>query len=301
MFITVTILLAALVLFALAVAMAWILGWANEAFHVEVDPKVAAISAALPGANCGGCGYVGCSDYAEALVAGDVAVDLCGPGGASCAKQIAGILGVELGEAFPYRPVVHCAAKSSQRLLRNDYEGEQTCAAANLVSGKQGCVYGCLGMGDCEAACKYDAIHVVDGLATVDYDKCIGCKACAQVCPRNIITMVPFKSERMFVIACSNQDFGPDVKEVCEVGCIGCGLCQRKCDVITLVDNRPVVDYDRYEGADFAPAMDKCPRGALLYVGKPTADDLAKTKGEKIPEQIQADFKTTVDDTQWWG
>jgi len=299
---TVTMITAAVVLALLAVGMAYVLGWANRAFHVEVDPKVEAIIEALPGANCGGCGFVGCGEYAEAVARGQADVSLCAPGGASCAEKLAEIMGVEVSESFPYRAVVHCAAHTQQRLQRVPYYGEQTCTAANLVGGVQGCTFGCLGLGDCVRACKYDALHIVDGLSTVDYDKCIGCKACAKACPRNIISMVPFKAERMLVVACSNQDKGVDVKQVCEIGCIGCTACSKKAALMSMQGNLPVIDYDRYDAtADFTAAREKCPRASMIYVGKPSAKDLAAVAAEELPDRIEADFKTTVDDTEWRG
>lgn len=302
MFITVTITLAATVLAILAVAMGWVLGWANRAFYVEVDPKVEAIIAILPGANCGGCGFIGCSDYAEAVAKDAADVSLCGPGGAGCTKRLAEIMGVDVSESLPYRAVVHCAAPADKRLQRMSYLGEATCIGANLVGGVQGCTFGCLGLGDCTRACDYDAIHSIDSLATVDYDKCIGCKACARVCPRNIITMVPFKAERMLVVACSNLDKGPVVKEVCLVGCIGCTGCSRKAELVAMEGNLPIIDYDHYESEEqFAVARDKCPRESLLVVGKPTAEDLAAVAHEELPDRIEADFKTTMDDTEWRG
>ncbi len=299
---TVTIILAAGVLFVLAVIMAFVLGWANRVFHVKVDPKVTEINNALPQANCGACGYVGCLEYAEAVAKGEADVTLCAPGGTSVANALAKIIGVEVGEAYPYRPVVHCAATYADRLQRAAYHGEQTCAAANLVSGVQGCTYGCLGFGDCVRACKYDAIHVINGLATVDYEKCIGCKACARVCPRNIITMVPFKAERIMVIACSNKDFGPDVKAVCKVGCIGCKACTRVSNILTMKDNLPTIDYDMYNPEDdFGPILDTCPMKKFVFVGKPTEKDREAVEHEEVPESVHADFKTTVDQTEWWG
>lgn len=298
-----TIILAALALAALAVIMSWVLGWANRKFHVEVDAKVEAIGAALPGANCGGCGYVGCSEYAEAVASGEASVDLCGPGGTSCASALAEIMGVEVEASYPFRAVVHCSAGFDQRLQRSEYRGEQTCSAANLVAGVQGCTYGCLGLADCVRACEYDAIHVVDGLAVVDYDKCVGCKACAIVCPRNIITMVPFKSERMLVVACSNKDMGPDVKKVCKTGCIGCKACTKGDAPLVMQDNIPVMDYDKYQaGTDFAPVLEKCRMESLLFVGKPTEAEVAAAAEEPGPEgPVKADFRTTVDDAEWRG
>ena len=298
----VTMILAAAVLAILAIAVAYVLGWANRAFHVEVDPRVEAILDALPGANCGGCGFVGCAEYAEAVARAGADVALCAPGGAGCAQRLAEIMGVALAQTFPYRAVVHCAARADQRLQRTSYVGEPTCAAANLVSGIQGCTYGCLGLGDCTRACRYDAIHVIDGLSTVDYEKCIGCKACARTCPRNIITMVPFKSDRMLVVACSNQDAGPDVKAVCEVGCIGCGACSRNAELMEMQGKLPMIDYDRYdESADFTLARKKCPREGMIYVGKPSPEELAAVADEEMPTRVEADFKTTVDETEWRG
>lgn len=302
MFMTVTISLAAVVLVVLAIAAAVLLGWANWKFHVEVDPKVEEINSVLPQANCGACGYVGCAEYAEAVARGDADITLCAPGGSSCAQALARIMGVDVQPSFPYRPVVHCAADRSKKLLLREYHGEPTCTAANLVSGIQGCTYGCLGFGDCVRACKYDAIHVINGLAVVDYDKCIGCKACARVCPRNIITMVPFKAQQVLVIACSNKDFGPDVKKVCTVGCIGCKACTRVNQLFSMQGNLPTIDYDRYSpDQDFGPVLETCPMKALVVIGKPSKKDKEAVAHEEIPETVEADFKTTVDKTDWRG
>lgn len=299
---TITLTLAAAVLTLLAIVMGYILGWANTAFHVEVDPKIEAINSVLPGANCGGCGYIGCAEYAEAIVSSKVEIDLCTPGGAGCVAELARILGVEVKPTFPYKAVVHCAAISEQRLQQNHYQGERSCGAANLVSGVQGCIYGCLGFGDCVEACAYDAIHLVNGLAKVNYEKCIGCKACAKVCPRNLITMIPFKSERVLVVACSNPDFGLAVKEVCKVGCIGCKACVRENDLLSMNGNLPVIDYNQYDPTKgYASLPDQCRMDSLLFVGKPAPSDIEKTKDEILPDRVAADFKTTVDETEWRG
>lgn len=302
----ITVGLAAVVLALLAVTMGIVLGWANKAFHVSVDPRIDAINEALPGANCGGCGFVGCNDFAEALVNGGCTdIGLCGPGGASCSATIAGILGVEVSEAAPYRAVVHCSAVREDRLHQREYRGESTCAAANLVTGIQGCVYGCLGYGDCEMSCKYDAIQIVDGLARINYEKCIGCKACSIVCPRNIISMVPFKAEEMLVVACSNQDIGLEVKAVCKTGCIGCSACTRKVgeQPIKMADGYPMLDYDDYDPdtIDVKLIRGKCKRASLLYVGVPSEEDKAMVAHEETPDVAQADFKTTVDKTDYRG
>ena len=302
------IVLAAAVMFVLAMIMAGILGWANKAFHVEVDPRVDEINDALPGANCGGCGYVGFNEYAEALVAklGEVAVTLCPVGGEACATALASILGLEMEETFPYRPVVHCVACQDDKLGRHEYFGEPTCSAANLVAGVQGCTYGCLAMGDCVSSCDYDAIHVIDGQIVVDYDKCIGCSACARVCPRKVISMVPFKNSQMFVIGCSNMDFGKDVKAVCKSGCLGCKACTKiGKGLFSMSGNIPTIDYDAYHPGEVADTMrdviGKCPAKKIVEVGNPSAKDLADVADEQLPEVIRADFETTVDQTEWQG
>ncbi|MCF7855663.1 MAG: 4Fe-4S binding protein, partial [Candidatus Pacebacteria bacterium] len=202
-------------------------------------------------------------------------------------------------------PAVHCGATYTQRKGRGRYEGEPTCASANLIAGVQGCTYGCLGFGDCFRACAFDAIHVVDGLATVDYDKCVGCGACETACPRHIISMVPFKIGRMLVIKCSNQDGGKDVKAVCEVGCIGCKACARNADGLFVMDgNLPRIDYDKYDPTNMDAAklaVTKCPMKRIESIGKPSAKDLEATRDEEMPTLVTADFRTTVDQTDWQG
>jgi RnfABCDGE-type electron transport complex B subunit len=300
------IILAALTMLGLAVVMSFILGWANRAFHVQVDPRVEKVNEVLPGANCGGCGYVGCNEYAEAVVADpeNVPVNLCAPGGESCAQAIANILGVEVEQSWPYRAVVHCTAAYDQRLGRTDYRGERTCAAANIISGIQGCTYGCLGFGDCFNSCDFDAIDMVDGLPRINYQNCTGCGACIKACPRNIISRVPFKADRMLVVACCNKDPGPAVKKVCTVGCIGCKACQRVTDIFNIKDNVATIDYQQYDPSkqeELDAALGKCPAEAMIYVGLPSEQDIAATADEELPERVTDNFKTTADDAEWRG
>ena len=295
--------LAASTLLGMAVVISYVLGWANKAFHVVVDPRVLRVNEVLPGANCAGCGFVGCNEYAEAVVRGEAAVTLCAPGGPSCAAAVAQVMGVEVEQTWPYRAVVHCSARTEQRLGRTAYRGEPTCAAANLVNAVQGCVYGCLGLADCASVCDYDAIHVIDGLATVDYGYCTGCGACIDACPRHIISRIPFKTDEVLVVKCSNEDFGIEVKKVCQVGCIGCKACTRFSDLLVMEGNLPTVDYasESYLAADFTASLDKCPAESLVFVGTPSPQDLQATTDEDLPDRIKSEFETTVDRADWWG
>ena len=165
-----------------------------------------------------------------------------------------------------------------------------------MVAGVQGCTYGCLGFGDCERACGFDAIHTVNGLARIDYEKCTGCGACEKACPRGIISMVPFKAERVAVIACANHDPGKLVRSICKLGCIGCNICAKLNDLFNVSDGLAGIDYDRYDGEmDFGPAVEKCPRKRIVFVGKPSKKDLAATADEALSEPVQAQAESTVD------
>lgn len=290
------------VMLLLAVVGGAVLGWADRRFFVPVDPRVERINRALPGANCGNCGFVGCGEYAEAVAAGGTALTLCAPGGPAVVGALAAIMGVEAEQTWPYRVIVHCTATTEMRLRRHPYQGEPTCTAANLVTDVQGCIYGCLGLGDCERACTYDAIHVVDGVAVVDYTKCTGCGDCVDACPRGIISRVPFKTDRILAVGCANQDFGNDVKAVCTIGCIGCKACSKLAPSLVMKGNLPVIDYDKYEpGFDFLPAIDKCPAESLVWVGTPSPKDLEALADVEMPVRAEATFDTTVDQTEWRG
>jgi len=271
-----TVLLAAVVLFAVVLVFAGLLGVAKEKLKVEEDPRIGEITEVLPSANCGGCGFAGCADFAKAVVEQRAECDGCPVGGSKTAEKIAAILGVEVVKTFPYRPVIHCAAKAHQKLGRVPYEGVESCVEANVVGVTQACTYGCLGFGDCVRVCDYDALHMVEGVPEVDYDKCTGCGACIKACPRNLIEKIPFKQEQMLVVACANKEPAKEVRKVCKVGCRGCGLCQRFfAEAFEVSDNLAYLNYDNYTGEDDAhneglqKVLDKCPAEVLVYLGKP--------------------------------
>lgn len=173
--------------------------------------------------------------------------------------------------------VVHCRATADERLRRSLYEGEATCAAANLVSAVQGCTHGCLGLGDCVKACDYEAVRIVGGLAAVSAQKCVGCGKCAAACPRGVISLVPLSEGRTMYVACSNPDFGPDVKRVCDVGCIGCKACTKVGDAIEMKGNLPQIDYARLPNSaeELQVIAEKCPAASLTIIGLKNRKDHA--------------------------
>ena len=195
---------------------------------VEEDPRIEEVSACLAGANCGGCGYAGCSDYAKAVVLDGVPCDKCAPGGPKAAAAIAKIMGGE-ASAVEKKAVVQCQGSSEHCKPAYDYKGIQTCAAAAaLYGGPKTCTFACIGLGDCTKVCKFDAIHIVDGVAKVDKDKCTGCGACANICPKQVI-MIDAAGPRKPVVMCSNKDKGAVANKLCTTSCIACGMCERTC------------------------------------------------------------------------
>ncbi|MBK9118492.1 MAG: RnfABCDGE type electron transport complex subunit B [Phycisphaerales bacterium] len=290
-----TVAMAAVILFALTLVFATLLGIAKDKLRVDEDPRIAEVNEALPAANCGGCGFAGCADFAKAVVEQRVACSGCPVGGSETATRIAEILGVEVIETAPYRVVIKCGARTEDKLGGVQYDGVRSCVEANVVGTTQACVYGCLGYGDCCTACDFDALHMQAGRPVVDYDKCTGCGACVTACPRDLIERIPFKQERMLVVACNNHEPAKAVKAVCKVGCIGCKMCERLAKGIFVVtDNVAHIDYETYTGAEtpeIQKVLDKCPAEVLVYFGKPRpeqAEPEAVTEGASAEREAEA-------------
>ncbi|MDH7599169.1 MAG: (Fe-S)-binding protein [Sedimentisphaerales bacterium] len=260
---------AGLLLLGVGGTLAVALLFAHQTLRVEQDPRVEAIYQVLPHLDCGACGYAGCSSYAKAVLADPTLIGRCSPGGPAVAQRLAAILSVEsAGSSHPIRAVVHCNAHTMDKTYYGNYEGIASCIAGNTLTSAQACRFGCLGMGDCVRACRFDAIHMVDGLATVDYQRCTGCGACAKVCPRGIIEMVTFQQSMMMVVACNSKEDGRTTRAMCKAGCIGCGLCAKQSDIFVVSDNLSKIDYSHYrhdEGTD--QAMAKCPTKVIIWRG----------------------------------
>lgn len=263
------IVVAVAVLAVLGIIFGLVLGFAAKAFAVEKDPREEAIVECLPGANCGGCGYPGCAGYASAVVAGKAATNCCAAGGDVVAAKVAEIMGVKNEATVKMVAQVQCTG-GCRGHEQYEYIGIQDCAAAARLpgGGPAGCSYGCLGFGTCESVCPFDAIHVVDGVAKVDVDKCKACKKCIDVCPRHVIQLVPLKTRRHVAITCSSKDKGADVRKICDNGCIGCGICVKTCPkgAITLENNLAKIDYEKCVGCGLC--AQKCPRHLITVDGK---------------------------------
>lgn len=203
--------------------------FASKKFAVEKDPKIAEVNEILPGANCGGCGFPGCSALAEAIVKGKVASTSCPVGGAELAEKIAKILGVEVGSTVKKVARVRCRGGSDKCPEKYEYYGPSDCHSITLLSGgiKQ-CIYGCVGGGSCVKACSFNAMYMgADKIPVVLEDKCTACGMCVKACPRSLIELLP--EDKKFVVSCRSMDKGADTKKACSVGCIGCRLCIKNC------------------------------------------------------------------------
>jgi Na+-translocating ferredoxin:NAD+ oxidoreductase subunit B len=259
------ILTAILVLGVMGLVFAGLLGFAADYFHVEEDPRVGQILAVLPGANCGACGLAGCRDYSEKIILGEAGPNACTAGGTKVAEAIAAIMGVEAGSFDRKVATVHCGAKLDQRKPKAHYTGIETCFAVNMVDGGGlACSYGCLGDGDCEAACLFDAIRMAEGLPVIDPGKCTACGNCVTACPRKIISLRPL--DFPVAVACSSRDTGAVVRKICPVGCIGCKICVKQDpEVFVVSDNLAVIDYTK-SGVSCDAAIEKCPTKCIVRI-----------------------------------
>ena len=246
------------------ILLGFFLGVSGEKFKVEVDPREEAIGEVLPGNNCGGCGYAGCSGLAAAIVKGEAPVNGCPVGGAPVAAKIGEIMGVEAGEGVRQVAFVKCAGTCEKANSDYVYSGTRNCATMMFVpnGGPKTCNYGCLGYGTCVAACPFDAIAIVDGVAVVDKEQCKACGKCIAACPKNLIEFIPYDAKH--VVQCSSNDKGKDVMKACSVGCIGCMLCQKNCPEGAITVTNSVAHIDQTKCTGCGICVEKCPKKIIL-------------------------------------
>ena len=229
-------------------------------FAVKEDPRIGKVASALPGANCGGCGYAGCAAYAAAVVKDGAPTNRCIPGGSTSAKKIAEIMGVSAESSEKMTAFVPCSGCEGAAEPRFSYNGPQDCRSAMLFGGKSNklCTFACIGMGNCVKACQFDAMHIVNGVAKVDRSACVGCGACADACPKSIISLIPASQKVM--PTCSNKDKGAKVMKMCSVGCIGCMKCQRECPAQAIVVKDALAIIDTAKCTQCGHCAEICPR-----------------------------------------
>lgn len=234
---------------------------ASAVMAVPVDEKAAAIEEVLPGANCGACGYSGCSGYAKALSEGKAKPGLCAPGGDAVAAQIGDILGQKVEAMEKKTAVVHCIGTEGCTFAVREYRGVKSCAAAaQIFGGNTACSYGCLGYGDCVKGCPYNAIEVCSGVAKINPALCRACGLCEKTCPRGIISIEPLGKA---VPHCSNHDKGGETRKICKAGCIGCMRCVKACTTGAVTISNFCATVDSAKCSSCGECVKVCPNHVI--------------------------------------
>ncbi|MCB0289192.1 MAG: RnfABCDGE type electron transport complex subunit B [Calditrichaeota bacterium] len=251
----------------LSITLAVILAVANARLKVYEDPRIDRVTDMLPGANCGACGLPGCRAFAEQVVGGAVQPSGCPVGGVDTANSIAGYLGIDPGSAVRRVARLHCAGGTDVATTAGIYKGAESCrAAATVAGGGKACPYGCLGLGDCEVVCTFDAIHMsLTLLPVVDEDKCTACGDCVEICPKGLFELVPVN--RQLFVRCKSLLEGDGILENCQVACTACGRCAADAPegLIVMKNNLPVIN-DEMAHNETEIATLRCPTGAIVWL-----------------------------------
>ena len=236
-----------------------ILAFASFVFKIDEDERIGLITAELPGANCGACGYAGCGAYASAVVEGIAPVNLCSVGKSMVAEKIALIMDCESEEIEPMVAHIMCSGNCNSAKDKFEYQGIPDCVSAyKIAGGAKSCPGGCLGLGSCAAVCPFDAIYIEDGIAKIDMEKCVACGKCTEKCPKKIIRLIP--KSAVYIVDCSSHTNGASTIKNCTSGCIGCKLCEKNCPsgAIKVTDNLASIDYSLC--TECGVCAEKCPK-----------------------------------------
>jgi len=276
-----TIILTALIFAAvLGAVLALVIGAAARAFAIETDPRIETTCDMLPGANCGGCGYAGCADFAKAIVENRAVPSQCPVASSGDIQRIAEYLGIMAEEKEKKIALVRCSGSISVT-VRSPYNGINDCRSAVLVaSGAKGCDYGCIGFASCARACPFDAIEIRDGLAVVHPDRCTGCEKCVETCPKNLIVMVPAAVD--VHVYCNSPEKGGFKRKLCKTACIGCRKCIREADSEDQMTLKGFLVETNYDNPPLPDLVEKtgCPTTALRLGTKHAAGEYGEGSNE---------------------
>ncbi len=243
------------------------LAYASLKFGIKVDPRIHEVEDILPKGQCGACGFAGCAAYAEAVVTKpEVTPDLCLPGKAKIALEVAKITGKEAGTQIERKAFILCAGSKDKAKKAYSYDGIQDCRAVNILfRGDKLCKYGCLGLGSCTQVCPFGAISIAmdTTLPEIDYAKCTGCGRCVSACPKGQIVLVD-EMPKVWVF-CNSLSKGKEVKDVCTAGCISCMICIKECpfNAINMENNLPKINHSICKDCHDLLCLSKCPTSAI--------------------------------------
>lgn len=262
-----TIIFTVIVALVIGFALGILLGLFKKLFAVQADPKVAQIREALPGANCGGCGYAGCDAFAEAVAKGEAPATGCVAGGSGVLAAISAALGVATEGTEKKAAFLLCQGSDTCAKPRGVYNGIKSCRAAQIVlGGLKACAFGCIGLGDCQEACPFGAISMQDGIPKVDCGKCVGCGKCVAACPKKLFTLIPTERRGAIALCSCYSDNKPQIRKDCTAGCFKCGMCARKCPekCIDVSSGIPQIDYAKCTSC--GTCVSSCPDKVLKLI-----------------------------------
>lgn len=271
----------------LGLAFGAILAWLAQKFAVETNPLVQKIEQVLPGANCGACGYPGCSGLAEAIAQGEAEPDACPVGGPEVWASIGKLVGKEVTNLEGKKAVLLCQGGEGVAVSQASYQGVEDCRAASVLNlSFKACYFGCLGLGSCQKVCPFGAITMNPDskLPVIDLSKCTGCGKCVEVCPRGVLALVPDREQ--ILLACQSLDKAREVRRICQRGCTKCRLCVKVCPEEAISFTEGQIYIDQQKCTLCGKCLEKCPVACLVR--------FSPEEGIVTPEKEELKEKTGV-------